>query len=103
MLTTMNVLRLLSCLPNCLELCALTLLDLKNLQRCPGLSYILLIPFTVPANNNNNNNNLYSTEEAITFLVDKVIHFKAQETNNDAIMLQETRPQNSKYKASCCG
>ncbi|XP_021918938.1 ras-related protein Rab-32-like [Zootermopsis nevadensis] len=42
-------------------------------------------------------------EEAMTFLVDKVIHFKAQETNNDAIMLQETRPQNNKYKASCCG
>jgi hypothetical protein len=39
----------------------------------------------------------------MTFLVDKVIHFKAQETNNDAIMLQETRPQNNKYKASCCG
>jgi hypothetical protein len=51
----------------------------------------------------NNNNNIYSTEEAMTFLVDKVIHFKAQETNNDAIMLQETRPQNNKYKASCCG
>jgi dethiobiotin synthetase len=45
---------------------------------------------------------LYSTEEAMTFLVDKVIHFRAQETNNDAIILQETSGQDNKYKFSCC-
>ncbi|XP_069688822.1 ras-related protein Rab-32-like [Periplaneta americana] len=42
-------------------------------------------------------------EEAMSFLVDKVIHFKAQETNNDAIILQDTSDQNSKLKTSCCG
>lgn len=41
-------------------------------------------------------------EEAMTFLVDKVIHFRAQETNNDAIILQETSGQDNKYKFSCC-
>jgi hypothetical protein len=62
----------------------------------------LLTPFTTSVANNNNNN-LYFTEEAMTFLVDKVIRFKAQETKNDAIILQESSPQNNKYKVSCCG
>lgn len=39
----------------------------------------------------------------MTFLVDKVIHFKAQETSNDSIILQGTSDQDSKYKALCCG
>lgn len=41
-------------------------------------------------------------EEAMTFLVDKVIHFRAQETNNDAIILNRTSDQDNKYKFSCC-
>jgi hypothetical protein len=45
---------------------------------------------------------LYSTEEAMTFLVDKVIHFRAQETNNDAIILNGTSDQGNKYNFSCC-
>jgi len=45
---------------------------------------------------------LYSTEEAMTFLVDKVIHFRTQETNNDAIILDGTSDQDNKYKFSCC-
>jgi hypothetical protein len=46
---------------------------------------------------------LYFTEEAMTFLVEKVIHFKTQEANNDAIILQETSDRNSKNKVPCCG
>jgi len=45
---------------------------------------------------------LYSTEEAMAFLVDKVINFRAQETDNDAIILKETSDQDNKYKFSCC-
>jgi len=45
---------------------------------------------------------LYSTEEAMAFLVDKVIHFRAQETDNDAIILSGTSDQGNKYNYSCC-
>ena len=45
---------------------------------------------------------LYSTEEAMTFLVGKVINFRAQETNNDAIILNRTSDQDNKYNFSCC-
>jgi hypothetical protein len=46
---------------------------------------------------------LCSTEEAMTFLVDKVIHFKTQETSNDSIILQDTSDCDIKYKSLCCG
>ncbi|PSN34554.1 Ras-related protein Rab-32 [Blattella germanica] len=42
-------------------------------------------------------------DEAMRFLVDKVIHFKAQESNTDAIILKESSEQDSKLKPSCCG
>jgi len=45
---------------------------------------------------------LYSTEEAMTFLVDKVVNFRAQETNNDTIILNDTSDQGNNYKFSCC-
>ena len=46
---------------------------------------------------------VYFSDEAMEFLVDKVIHFKAQENNNDAIILKETGEQNGGLKSSCCG
>ncbi|KAJ9592064.1 hypothetical protein L9F63_001403, partial [Diploptera punctata] len=42
-------------------------------------------------------------DEAMRFLIDKVIHFKAQENSNDAIILNETGEQKGRLKPSCCG